>query len=212
MSPRSAAVLRLGFVAAAAAGYDVLSYYGTTHPDLANLGAALSLLPPLLVLVGVAWKSSLRGATPAALAACAALAWYAWPLLKSHFPLLFLMQQACMWGGLMVLFGASLRPGRTPLCSQMADLVHGPLSEPERRYTRRVTQAWCLFFGGVGTVGVALFFLAPAHVWSAFNNLWTLPLVAAMFLAEYAARLVTLPQTAHVGLFEAVRLYSESRR
>jgi uncharacterized membrane protein len=212
MSRRSAVVLRLACVAAAAIGYDLLSYYGTTHPAQANLGATLSLLPPLLVIIGVAWKSPLRGAAIAAAAACAGLAWYAWPLLKSHFPVLFLLQQAALWGGLLLLFAASLLPGRTPLCSQLAAIVHGTLSQSEQRYTRRVTQAWCLFFAAMGLTGAALYFLAPAHVWSAFNNLWTLPLVAAMFLLEYAVRLLALPQTAHVGLFEAVRLYSESRR
>lgn len=212
MSHRSAAVLRLGLVAAAAIGYDLLSYYSTTRPAQASLGAALALLPPVLLTIGLAWRSPWRGATIAATAVCAGLVWTAWPLLKSHFPVIFLLQQACMWGGLLLLFAATLREGRTPLCTHMADLVHGPLSEREQRYTRRVTQAWCLFFGVMGVTGAVLFFTAPGHVWSAFNNLWTLPLVAAMFVVEYAVRLLALPQTAHVGLFEAVRLYSESRR
>lgn len=212
MSQKSAAVLRVGLVAAAAIGYDLLSYYSVTHPGRAALGTTLALLPPLLFVIGLAWRSRWRGAVIVAGAALTALLWRCWPLLSPHFTLMFLLQQVFMWGALLLFFANSLLKGRIPLCTQWADLVHGPLSDAERRYTRGVTLAWSLFFGAMALTGVLLYVFAPAPVWSAFNNLWSLPLVAAMFVTEYAVRLLALPRQTHVGLFEAVRLFSQSRR
>jgi uncharacterized membrane protein len=75
------------------------------------------------------------------------------------------------------------------------------------RYTRGVTLAWTIFFGAVATVSVALFFLAPRPLWSAFANLLTLPLVGAMFAAEYAVRVRVLPPEERGGLADAARAY-----
>ena len=171
MSQRTAALLRVGLVAAAAIGYDLLSYYSINHPGWAALGTALALLPLLLIVIGMAWRSHWRAAVILAGAAAAVLLWRSWPLLSSHFTLMFLLQQVFMWSALLLFFAGSLMPGRTPLCTQWADLAHGPLSDAELRYTRGVTLAWSLFFGAMAVTGVLLYVLAPATVWSAFNNL-----------------------------------------
>ncbi len=47
-----------------------------------------------------------------------------------------------------------------------------------RHYTRRVTQAWTLFFTATAMVSVALFAIAPMPAWSTFANLGTPALVA----------------------------------
>lgn len=210
MSRRAFAALRLGLVAAAAIGYDLLSYYSTTHSAARSLGTALALLPLALLLTGLAWRKHVALGTLAASAA-AVLLWFAWPLLRREFTLIFLLQQASMWGLLLYMFARSLRRGETPLCTHWADLLHGPLSAAELRYTRRVTLAWCGFFAAMMIIGASLYFLASPQAWSAFNNLWALPLLACMFVGEYLVRHVALPRTAHVGLLAAIRLYSSSR-
>ena len=80
----------------------------------------------------------------------------------------------------------------------------------EVRYTRRVTAAWALFFAAIVAIMVALFAAAPRRVWSLFANFCILPLVALMFIAEYAVRRRVLPQAERGGILAAVRTFLAS--
>lgn len=96
------------------------------------------------------------------------------------------------WGiytSLLLTFALTLRPGHEPLITAIARRMHGELSAEMLRYTRRVTFAWCGFFAAQLTLSVTLFCFAPLVVWSFFVNILDIPLVAAMFAAEYAIRL-----------------------
>jgi uncharacterized membrane protein len=101
-------------------------------------------------------------------------------------------------------FGTSLRPGRDALVTRFARVSESSLSAEGIAYTRRVTLAWTLFFAAVAATSVALFFFAPLELWSAFANLLTLPLVGAMFVAEYAVRTRACPELARGGLARSV--------
>ncbi|MFO1206780.1 MAG: hypothetical protein U1E63_13825 [Burkholderiales bacterium] len=197
-------------LAAGAVAYDLACYFGTAH-SVPVLAASLALTPLLLMLTGLAWR--VRGATAAAAVAAIAVAAISltWPALERNAPLLVLIQQIAMWGLLFVMFARTLCAHRVPLCTEWADRLHGPLTPAEQRYTRRVTLAWSLFFAGMGIAGVLLFLSAPLRVWAAFTNLWALPLVAAMFVGEYAVRHRVLRSTAHASLFAALRLYAARR-
>jgi uncharacterized membrane protein len=95
------------------------------------------------------------------------------------------------WGiyaSLLLTFGLTLRPGHEPLITAMARKLHGDIAPELVRYTRRVTIAWCGFFAAQLAASVTLFCFAPLVVWSAFVNIFDLPLVAAMFFAEYLCR------------------------
>jgi uncharacterized membrane protein len=87
------------------------------------------------------------------------------------------------------------------------------------RYTRRVTIAWCIFFAAqIGTSAVLLATAPPpvfssgvfssgvlsSAAWSSFVNLWSLPLVAAMFLMEYGCRVVLFRHESRTGLIATV--------
>ena len=87
-------------------------------------------------------------------------------------------------------FGRSLRSGREALITRLARKVRGTLSPERERYTRRLTIAWCVFFAAQITLSAALLALAPLDTWSFFVNVLNAPLVAAMFLADLACRLV----------------------
>ena len=132
----------------------------------------------------------------------------------AYLPWLYFAQHVVMFVALATWFGASLRPGRDALVTRFARFAEGTLNAAGLAYTRRVTLAWALFCAAMVAVSIALFFLAPLELWSAFANLLTLPLVGAMFVAEYAVRVRACPELAHGGIargvLHSVRAYWES--
>lgn len=198
---------RVAWFTAGIIAYDLLCYFSITHPH-PDLAAGLAVSPVLLVLTGLAWRTFGGLTAGLALAAGMAALWLLWADLASNFPLLLLAQQLVMWGVLCLMFARTLRAGRTALCTEWADRLHGPLTAAEQNYSRHVTVVWSVFFAAMGILSALLFVFASPHTWSAFNNLWALPLVAAMFVGEYLVRLRALPHTAHASLFAALRLYA----
>jgi uncharacterized membrane protein len=152
----------------------------------------------------------LRSARPLvapALVAVAVPLFTCWPLLERKFYWMCLLQDCALYGLLAISFGGSLRPGATALCTEVADKLHGPLTPREVRYSRRATAAWALFFAAIVIITVVLFAAAPLRVWSLFANFCILPLVALMFLAEYAVRRRVLPQAERGGILATVRTF-----
>ena len=64
-----------------------------------------------------------------------------------------------------------------------------------------------MFFGGMTLALIVLFVFAPVRVWSFFANFCALPLIATMFVVEYAVRGRALPQMKHSSILEGVRAY-----
>jgi uncharacterized membrane protein len=122
----------------------------------------------------------------------------------------YLLQEGGFYGLMAASFGLSLLGGRVPLCTQLADKVHGPLTHPEVLYTRRVTAAWALFFLLITAASLGLYVFAPLRIWSLFANFCVLPLIGLMFVAEYAVRRRALPQLPRHGILAAVRVYFAS--
>jgi uncharacterized membrane protein len=117
-----------------------------------------------------------------------------------------------IYGGLLLTFGLTLRPGRVALLTTMARKMHGPLSDEVTVYTRRATWAWCGFFAVQLTTSVTLFLFAPLVIWSFFVNVLDLPLVATMFAAEYLCRLNCLREPPRQSLAQIVRLITDVRK
>ena len=130
--------------------------------------------------------------------------------LVAHYKWVFLLQHAGIYALLCLAFGRTLQGGKIPMVSQFAQIVHGILSPALIRYTRAATWAWTFYFGGVTTLSLALFWLAPVHIWSAFANLLNMPLLALMFAGEYAARCYRLPAADRAGPIEAIRAYRQA--
>ena len=187
--------------------YSVLSHYCNLNPRAQNLGTALALAPISIILIALLWRAA--GVTSAAIAAPAEafLLHHYWPMLTQNFMVLTLMQQCGFYAVLALSFALSLRNNRVPLCTQLADRLHGPLTAREVRYTRQVTAAWTLFFLGQITASLLLFEFASPRVWSLFVNFCSLPLILAMFAAEMAVRQRVLPATRHGGLIATLRVY-----
>ena len=118
---------------------------------------------------------------------------------------------AAIYGGLLALFGGSLRRGRTDLVTGMAERLRPGLTPAMRRYTRGVTRAWCAFFALQLLVSAGLGLLAPAELWSLFVNVLDAPLVALMFLGEHVARRLVFPGYHHASIPEVVRAFGQDR-
>ncbi len=207
MSRRWDRRLQYAAACAAIATYAGLSHYSNAAAGGRDLGAALALAPITIVATMLAWRTA-PPAVAALLSAClAGLIVGLWPLLRQNYPLINLVQDSSVYGLLGFSFGRSLLPGRVALCTQLADKEHGPLSAHEVRYTRQVTAAWTLFFFVIAAVSILLFVAVPLRMWSLFVNFCVLPLVGAMFIAEYQIRRRILPEVKRTGLLATLRAY-----
>jgi uncharacterized membrane protein len=88
----------------------------------------------------------------------------------------------------LTIFATSLLPSRKAIITIFAERSRGELPPEVVRYTRRVTWAWCAFcvFQLLGSLLLSVF--APVQVWSAFVNVFNLPLLVIMFCGEFAWR------------------------
>ena len=204
---RQAHRLQLAAVVLFFIAYSVLSHYSNLNPQAHDLRTMLALAPMLTLGLVLLWRGS--GALVALLATAAAayLLRTFWPLFAQNFSIVYLVQQAGFYSIMGYTFGRSLRRGRVPLCTQLADRIHGPLSALELRYTRNVTIAWVIFFLLNLVATFLLYRFAPLRIWSLFVNFCSLPLILLMFVAEYLVRRRVLPQVQRSGLIATLRVY-----
>lgn len=117
-----------------------------------------------------------------------------------------------IYAGLLTTFAVTLRPKREALITAMARRLHGTISEEVRVYTRAVTYAWSIFFALQLTTSVTLFFFAPLDAWSFFVNVLDIPLVVAMFAAEYAFRICWLSDPPRHSLSAIMSMVADVRK
>lgn len=201
---------RWGVVIALGIGYSVLSHFAAASTTPGMPGALVAIVPLIGLAFAMAWRSTRRLAMLTLfLAACAALyGMSGW--LVAHYNWIFLLQHAGTYALLCSAFGRTLQSGQTPMVSRFASIVHGELSPALIRYTRSVTVAWTLYFGGTAALSLVLFWLAPVAVWSVFANLLGIPLLVLMFASEYAVRWCVLPAADRAGPFDAIRAYRQA--
>ncbi|WP_184053058.1 hypothetical protein [Paraburkholderia sp. MM5384-R2] len=98
--------------------------------------------------------------------------------------------------GLLIAFGATLVRGPS-MIEKFARLGSPDLPPGAVRYTRRVTQVWCVFFvlNGAFSVYTALYWSRAA--WSLYNGAIAYGLIGALLAGEYVwRRLFVLPRAA----------------
>jgi uncharacterized membrane protein len=192
-----------------AAGCALMGYQLLAHWALARGAAgAWVALAPLLAAAVLVWCTRLRW--PVLLLAAGAGIWL-WRR-PGNTPGALLAMHVGVYLGLLWLFARTLRHGREPLVTGIARRVRGVLPPEVVGYTRRVTQAWCIFFACMAVASAALFLLAPLPAWSLFANLLNLPLVAAMFVAEYLVRVTRFRHLQHFPITAAARAFRAGGR
>ena len=196
--------VRGAIVGLLALAYAAVSHWSTTRGGRGTLGALVAIGPVGAVALIFLWRSQrvLGLAVWLAAAALIAVHWYE---LTRHFVWLYLLQQVALYGLLGIYFGRTLAAGGVPLCTQMAQHVHGTLSAAALRYTRQVTVAWTLLFALTTVALLILFYAAPPIVWSAFANFGAPALMALMFALENWVRRLALPGMEHAGLLATIR-------
>ena len=204
---RQAPRLQIAAVVLFFIAYSVLSHYSNLNPQALDLRTMLALAPMLTLGLVLLWRSSGALIALPAAAVTAYLLRAFWPALTQNFSIVYLVQQAGFYSIMAFSFGRSLLTDRVPLCTQLADRVHGPLSPLELRYTRSVTVAWVIFFLLNLAATVLLYRFAPLRIWSLFVNFCSLPLILLMFVAEYLVRRRVLPQVQRSGLIATLRVY-----
>lgn len=88
---------------------------------------------------------------------------------------------------MLALFSFSLWQG-PPIIERLARLREPDLPESGVRYTRRVTQAWCLFFLINGSVAAWTACYASLSLWTLYNGVISYGLIALMFTGEWCCR------------------------
>jgi uncharacterized membrane protein len=95
-------------------------------------------------------------------------------------------------GSLLVIFASSLRYPPT-IAERIARLRDPELPQAAVGYTRKVTQAWCVFFAGNALIALWTALRWPDQVWFYYNGIIAYLLVGAMFAGEWMVRQHVLP-------------------
>lgn len=113
---------------------------------------------------------------------------------------------ALIYAALLAIFGSTLLPRRDALITALARKMYGAIPDEMAVYTRGVTWAWCGFFVAQLGTSLALFLWAPVAAWSIFVNVLNLPLLALMFAAEHAVRMVHLHNPPRHTVADVIRM------
>jgi uncharacterized membrane protein len=192
-------------IAALLIGYAALSHHAYSDVHAKGLGAALSVGPVILIGAFLAWRW-IHPLAALAVAALSGLMLYRhWAAVEENYQWSDLVQQCGLYGLIALGFVRSLLAGQTPLCTLLAEKLHGVLEPIEISYTRRATLAWTLFYGLMALAILVLFFLVSPSVWSFFVDFVTYGLIIAMAVADHAIRRRLLPRHPAGGILAAVR-------
>jgi uncharacterized membrane protein len=100
-------------------------------------------------------------------------------------------------------FGRTLRPGQTPLIERIARRSNPALSEPLRRYTRRLTAIWCVYFVSAAAATAAANWLQLAGFGQVQFAIWSGTVL--LFVGERALRPILFPGESFPGLIQQIR-------
>ncbi|MCU7853080.1 MAG: hypothetical protein KZQ80_12810 [Candidatus Thiodiazotropha sp. (ex Monitilora ramsayi)] len=180
----------------------LIAYPLTLHLGILDNG---SLLPAATILLGLIWLSGLS-----MLANKHRIGWFflsgggmlaAWLYTQAGDPVLVLKLPPILINGILfMLFSSTLLPGKQPLISRFAEIMHGHKLDPIAiRYTYGVTVLWSALFMIMIVESVLLAFFATPEIWSLFTNFINYALIGLVFFIEYRVRIHKLPHLKHPG-------------
>ncbi len=94
---------------------------------------------------------------------------------------------ASISASMLILFGVPLLRPPT-MVERFARLSEPELSPTAVRYTRQVTQVWCLFFVLNGTIAIYTALAASREAWALYNGFIAYILMGTLFAGERAVR------------------------
>lgn len=159
--------------------YPFAVYYGLGHIAPWQFALLLGSLWLLRALTGQHKPGSVWMAV-SAIGFCLLLGWLNSPALLRWYPVL-------SSGFMLALFGVSLIYG-PPIIERLARLSDPQLPDAGVRYTRKVTEVWCMFFLGNGLIAAALTLWAPLTWWTLYNGLISYGLMGLLFAGEWTLR------------------------
>jgi uncharacterized membrane protein len=159
--------------------YPFAVYFGMEHFSPWQFALLLGVLWAARALTGERRPGNL-GMALVAIGFCLLLAAFDNPHLLRWYPVL-------ISGFMLTLFGLSLLRGM-PMVERLARLTDPELPEIAIRYTRRVTQVWCLFFLFNGLVAAVLTLWAPLSWWTLYTGLIAYGLMGILFAGEWIVR------------------------
>jgi uncharacterized membrane protein len=194
------------------ANYTNQSAYIGQFTHIGTLGVLVALAPIALAAVLLVLNSRQRVLMFGLSIFAGILLWLAWPLLKQHYGWIYWLEHESLQFILFMTFTRTLFANRKPLCTQLAEIIHGTLTPAQISYAYKVTVAWALFFAMMIITSTSLFFIYPIGVWSVFSNFVFLPLVVLMFIVEFIIRKRILPNIAHASIIDTVRIFRNNSR
>lgn len=160
------------------ASYPLLVYIGMRHAEPRYLALLLALIALLRAGATRDRVWLIAGSLALLLAACTVFLNQRLPL--QLYPVMINLV-------LLGLFALSLRHPPN-IIERLARLREPALSPAGIRYTRRVTQVWCMFFLGNGTLALVTALWASPEIWALYNGLIAYLLMSLLFAIEWIVR------------------------
>jgi uncharacterized membrane protein len=170
--------------------YPILIFAGLQYLDPRTVGAAV-----LVALAVRYWSSALR-----LVAGLSSWQWLALALppvlgvavIATNSEALLRLYPASISAAMLILFGATLLRPPT-MVERFARLSEPELSPGAVRYTRQVTQVWCLFFVFNGAIAIYTALAASREAWALYNGFIAYLLMGTLFAGERVVRRRVMP-------------------
>ncbi len=181
-------------------------YPALVHASVIFAMPSLQVVAVIFFLLGIFWVSLVRGRLIPWLLFSALSATM---LLLGYFKLtlyLLYLTPIVIPLALLIFFGRTLLAGRTPLITSISDAARGPLTPAMQKYTRLLTQLWCLVFLILILWSIILPWLHNPQLWSWFTNVINYGFVGAVFVIEFMVRKKLFPEHDHPSFIEYISI------
>jgi uncharacterized membrane protein len=170
--------------------YPVLIFAGLQFFDARTVGACV-LVALLARYRGQAARLA-AGFSPGQFAALGLPPLLGLAVLATNSETLLRLYPASISASMLILFGVTLiRP--PSMVERFARLEQAELSPARVRYTRYVTEIWCLFFVANGVIAAYTAAFASREIWALYNGLIAYLLMGSLFAGERLFRRRQMP-------------------